>query len=52
MHGNFPNVEGLIKSIDASTGVISVQDVVSKKTVQLKITADSQLHKIPSRNGA
>jgi hypothetical protein len=45
--GNFPNVEGLIKTIDASTGVISVQDVLSKKTVQLKITTDSQLHKIP-----
>jgi hypothetical protein len=46
--GNFPNVEGLIKTIDASTGVISVQDVLSKKTVQLKIAADSQLHKIPA----
>jgi hypothetical protein len=46
--GNFPNVEGLIKSIDASAGTISVQDVLSKKTVQLKITADSQLHKIPA----
>jgi hypothetical protein len=45
--GNFPNVEGLIKTIDASTGVITVQDVLSKKTVQLKITPDSQLHKIP-----
>ena len=46
--GNFPNVEGLIKSIDASAGTVSVQDVLSKKTVQLKITADSQLHKIPA----
>ena len=46
--GTFPNVEGLIKSVDASAGTISVQDVVSKKTVQLKITADSQLHKIPA----
>jgi len=46
--GNFPTVSGLIKSLDASAGTISVQDVVSKKTVQLKITADSQLHKIPA----
>lgn len=46
--GNFPNVEGLIKTIDASAGVISVQDVLSKKIVQLKITPDSQLHKIPA----
>jgi len=46
--GSFPTVSGLIKSVDASAGTISVQDVVSKKTVQLKITADSQLHKIPA----
>jgi Domain of unknown function (DUF5666) len=46
--GNFPNVDGLIKSIDASTGILIVQDAVSKKTVQLKINADSQLHKIPA----
>jgi len=46
--GNFPTVSGLIKSVDASAGTISVQDVVSKKTVQLKITADSQLHQIPA----
>lgn len=46
--GNFPVVEGLIKSVDASTGTMTVQDTISKKTVVLKITADSQLHKIPA----
>ena len=46
--GNFPNIAGLIKSIDASAGIISVQDVLSKKTVQLKIASDSQLHQIPA----
>jgi len=46
--GNFPNIAGLIKSIDASGGTISVQDVLSKKTVQLKIASDSQLHQIPA----
>jgi hypothetical protein len=46
--GTFPVVAGLIKSIDASAGTMSVQDTVSKKTVQLKITNDSQLHKIPA----
>jgi hypothetical protein len=45
--GNFPVVEGLIKSVDASTGTMTVQDTISKKAVVLKITADSQLHKIP-----
>jgi hypothetical protein len=46
--GNFPNFAGLIKSLDATAGTISLQDVVTKKTVQLKITADSQLHSIPA----
>jgi len=46
--GNFPYVEGLINSVDASAGRVSVQDVLSKKTVQLKINPDSQLHKIPA----
>lgn len=45
--GTFPTVEGLVKNVDASTGTLTVQDVVSKKTVQLKVTSDSQLHKIP-----
>ena len=46
--GTFPNVAGLVKSVDASAGTINVQDVLSKKTVQLRITADSQLHQIPA----
>ncbi len=46
--GSFPIVEGLIKSVDASAGTLSVQDTFSKKSVELKITADSQLHKIPA----
>ena len=45
--GSFPTISGLVKNVDASAGTISVQDLVSKKTVQLKVTADSQLHKIP-----
>jgi len=46
--GVFPYVEGLVKAVDASAGMISVQDVLSKKTVQLRTTADSQLHQIPA----
>jgi len=44
--GAFRNVAGLINSVDASTGTISVQDLLSKKAVQVKITAESQLHKL------
>jgi hypothetical protein len=46
--GTFPYVEGTIKSLDASANTISVQDVLSKKTVQLKVTSDSQLHHVPA----
>ena len=46
--GYFPSIEGTIKSIDASASTMSIQDVLSKKTVQVKITSDSQLHKIPA----
>jgi hypothetical protein len=45
--GNFPTVEGLVKNVATGAGTITVQDVLSKKTLQLKVTADSQLHKIP-----
>jgi len=45
--GDFPQFAGLIKSVDVSAGTISVQDLANKKTVQLRVTTDSQLHKIP-----
>lgn len=44
--GSFPYVEGTINSVDASSGTISVQDLLTKKPVQIKITSDSQLHKL------
>jgi hypothetical protein len=45
--GSFRNVAGLVNSVDASSGTITVQDLLSKKPVQVKITSDSQLHKLP-----
>jgi hypothetical protein len=45
--GTFRNVAGLINTVDASAGTISVQDLLSKKPVQVKISSDSQLHKLP-----
>lgn len=46
--GTFPYVEGTVKSVDASANTITVQDVLSKKSVLLKVTSDSQLHQIPA----
>jgi hypothetical protein len=45
--GSFRNVAGTVNSVDASSGTITVQDALSKKSVQVKITGDSQLHQIP-----
>jgi hypothetical protein len=46
--GRFRNVAGIVNSVDASTNTITVQDLLSRKPVQVKVSADSQLHKIPS----
>jgi hypothetical protein len=46
--GTFPFIVGTVKSVDASTGTLSVQDILSKKVVDVKVSAQSQLHKIPA----
>ena len=45
--GSFRNVAGIVNSADASTGTITVQDLLSKKPVLIRITAESQLHRLP-----
>jgi hypothetical protein len=45
--GSFRNIAGLVNSVDASAGILTVQDVLSKKSVQVKISSDSQLHQLP-----
>jgi hypothetical protein len=47
VNGSFRNIAGLVDSVDASSGIVTVQDVLSKKPVQVKITSDSQLHQLP-----
>jgi hypothetical protein len=46
--GTFRNIAGTISAVDASAGTITVQDLVMKKSITLKITAESQLRKLPS----
>jgi uncharacterized membrane protein YgcG len=45
--GTFRNIAGTISAIDASAGTLTVQDLVSKKPIIVKITAESQLRKLP-----
>jgi hypothetical protein len=45
--GSFRNVAGTVNSVDASSSTLSVQDLLSRKTVLIKVTADSQLRHLP-----
>ena len=45
--GSFRNISGTINSVDAATSSITVQDLVTKKPVVVKIADTSQLRKLP-----
>jgi Domain of unknown function (DUF5666) len=45
--GSFRNVAGTVNAVDASAGTLRVQDLLSKKPIVVKITSESQLHKLP-----
>jgi len=47
--GTFRNIAGTISVLDASAGTITVQDLLSKKPITVKITAESQLRKLPAQ---
>jgi hypothetical protein len=45
--GTFRNIAGTVNSADASSSTLNVYDLLSRKTVIVKITSDSQLHQLP-----
>ena len=45
--GAFRNIAGTITSLDATSGALTVMDLIAKKPVTVKITADSQLRRFP-----
>jgi hypothetical protein len=45
--GSFRNIAGTVQGVDAGSGTLSVSDLATKKTVELKLTPDSQLRKLP-----
>jgi len=45
--GTFRNIAGTISSVDASASTVTLQDLATKKSVTVKITADSQVRKLP-----
>jgi len=46
--GSFRNIAGTVISADAATGLLTLQDLAAKKPVTLKVTAESQLRKLPA----
>jgi hypothetical protein len=46
--GVFPQFAGTVKSVDTASGVLTVQDLTTKKPIQVKVSTDSQLRKIPA----
>lgn len=47
--GTFRNIAGTITSIDATAGTIVVKDVLSRKSVTVKLTSESQMRKLPAQ---
>jgi hypothetical protein len=45
--GSFRNVAGTINSVDAAAKTITVTDLLTKKPLVVKFTADSQMHQLP-----
>jgi Cu/Ag efflux protein CusF len=45
--GTFRNYSGLIASIDAAAGTITLKDLTTKKTVTVAVTSSSDVHRLP-----
>ncbi len=45
--GTFRNIAGIIKATDAASNTMTVQDTISKSVVVVKVSADSQMKKLP-----
>lgn len=45
--GSFRNIAGTVSAIDGSSETLTVADQISKKTITVKVTGDSQIRKLP-----
>jgi hypothetical protein len=45
--GAFRNIAGMVESVDSTAGTLTVTDLASHKPVQIHITSDSQVRKLP-----
>jgi hypothetical protein len=47
--GSFRNIAGVVTGVNATAGTLTVNDLTTKKPVELKITQESQMKKLPDR---
>jgi hypothetical protein len=45
--GTFRNIAGTVSAVDSATGTMTVADSISKQPVQVKVTPETQLRKLP-----
>lgn len=45
--GSFRNIAGTISAVNVGAGTLTVSDLAAKKTVELKVTPESQMRKLP-----
>lgn len=46
--GTFRNIAGIISAVDPAAGTLTVQDAILKSKVEVKISSDSQMKKLPA----
>ena len=47
--GHFLNIAGTISSLDSEQKLLTVQDLATKKPIEVKIASDSQMHQLPAQ---
>jgi len=50
--GSFENLSGLISSVDATAGTITLKDLMTKKTMTVNVTKNADIRKMPAQMAA
>ena len=50
--GSFENLSGLISSVDATAGTITLKDLMTKKTMTVNVTKNADIRKMPPQMAA
>ena len=50
--GTFSNLSGVLSGVDAAAGTLTLKDLTTKKAVTVKVTANSDIRKLPAQAAA